>query len=81
MLLRSLGLLKKSFKFKTCFRFELTDSSTTDEVSGYEIKSDIVEMATISHDLYGRDIDGFDKLGEGNAFTHVRRVYQLIHSD
>ena len=44
------------------------------------IKSDIVEMATISHDLYNRDIDGFEKLGEGNPFTHLRRVYSQINS-
>ena len=62
-------------KLKFCFRFENLDPSTVDEVSSMTIKSDQVEMATISHDLYGRDINGFDKLGEGNAFTHVRRVY------
>ena len=46
------------------------------------IKSDLVPMATISHELYGRDINGFDSLGgEDVAFTTLSSYGATIGND
>ena len=59
---------------------EITDTSTVDEVSSMAVKSNLVPMATISHELYGRTIDGFETLGSDDPFTTLRNVFKLIGS-